>query len=134
MKVDLGGVQALVTSPYRRPTSHHLFFRFDDGAGARACLGELAQSGTMADVTLDTAPDPLLNVGVTYNGLSALGVDPALPCHFGHTRGLHTARSGQRCNGQEPARLRAHEGFGVLLHPGKATLTALSNPAGSVTR
>jgi deferrochelatase/peroxidase EfeB len=82
MKIDLGGVQALVTSPYRRPTSHHLFFRFGDGAGARACLGELAQSVTMADVTLDTAPDPLLNVGVTYNGLSALGVDPALLAKF----------------------------------------------------
>jgi hypothetical protein len=76
MKVDLSGVQALVISPYRRPTSHHLFFRFGDGAGARAYLGELAQSVTMADVTLDTAPDPLLNVGVTYNGLGALGWIP----------------------------------------------------------
>lgn len=78
MKVDLGGVQAMVTSPYRRPISRHLIFRFGDGGGARACIGELAQSVTMADVQLDTVPGPLLNVGVTYDGLGVLGVDPAL--------------------------------------------------------
>jgi deferrochelatase/peroxidase EfeB len=78
MTVDLSGVQALITGPYRRPISRHLFFRFDAGAGVRAYLGELAQCVTMADVTLDTASDPLLNFGVTYHGLSALGVDSAL--------------------------------------------------------
>lgn len=36
----------------------------------------------MADVQLDTAPDPLLNVGITYHGLSVLGVDPALLAKF----------------------------------------------------
>ncbi len=36
----------------------------------------------MADVALDTAPDPLLNVGVTYHGLGVLGVDPALLAKF----------------------------------------------------
>jgi deferrochelatase/peroxidase EfeB len=82
MKVDLGAVQALATSPYRRPTSRHLIFRFGDGAGARAYLRDLAQSVTMADAKLDTAPDPLLNVGVTYHGLGALGVDPALLAKF----------------------------------------------------
>jgi deferrochelatase/peroxidase EfeB len=78
MTVDLGGVQGLVTSLYRCPVSRHLIFRFDDRAGARAYLGELARSVTMADVTPDVAPDPLLNIGVTVNGLTALGMDPAL--------------------------------------------------------
>lgn len=78
MTLDLSGVQALVTSPYRRPISRHPIFRFDDGAGARAFIGELTHIVTMAGVALDTAPDPLLNVGVTYNGLSVLDVDPAL--------------------------------------------------------
>lgn len=36
----------------------------------------------MADGALDTAPDPLLNVGVTYHGLGVLGVDPALLAKF----------------------------------------------------
>lgn len=78
MQVDLGGVQGIVASPYRRPICRHLIFRFGDGAGARGYLGELAQGVTMADVQLDTAPDPLLSVGVTYHGLGVLGVDPAL--------------------------------------------------------
>ncbi|MFY9805654.1 MAG: hypothetical protein WCC38_18190 [Pseudonocardiaceae bacterium] len=78
MKVDLGGVQALVTRPYRRPTSRHLIFHFRDGAGARAYLRGLAGSITMADIMVDTVPDPLLNVGITYPGLGALGVDSAL--------------------------------------------------------
>ncbi|MGH3702013.1 MAG: Dyp-type peroxidase [Pseudonocardiaceae bacterium] len=78
MAVDLNGVQALVTTLYRRPISRHLFFRFGDRASARAYLGELAHGVTMAGGTLDAAPDPLLNVGVTYDGLAALGMDPAL--------------------------------------------------------
>lgn len=82
MKLNLAGVQALVTDPYRRPTSRHLIFRFRDGASSRAFLGELAQTVTMAGVKLDSTPDPLLNVGITHNGLSALGVDPALLAKF----------------------------------------------------
>jgi deferrochelatase/peroxidase EfeB len=78
MAVDLSSVQALVTSVYRRPISRHLIFRFDDGAGARAYLGKLTQRVTMAGVPLDTAPDPLLNVGITHKGLGTLGVDQAL--------------------------------------------------------
>lgn len=82
MKVDLREVQGLVARPYRRLTSCHLIFCFGDSAGARAFLGELAQWVTMADVDQDTASDPLLNVGVTYDGLGILGVDPALLAKF----------------------------------------------------
>lgn len=82
MKVDLGGIQAMVTSPYRRSTSRHLIFGFGDGEGARRCIGELAEGITMGDVQLDMAPGPLLNIGITFNGLGALGVDPALLAEF----------------------------------------------------
>ena len=82
MKVDLGGVQGLIVRPYRRLMSCHLIFHFGDGAGARVFLRELAQRVTMADMEHDTAPDPLLNVGVTYSGLDFLGVDPALLAKF----------------------------------------------------
>jgi deferrochelatase/peroxidase EfeB len=82
MKVDLDAVQALAVAPYRRLTSRHLIFRFDDGAAARAFLRELAPRITMAGVDPNTKPDPLLNVGITHNGLSALGIDPALLAKF----------------------------------------------------
>jgi deferrochelatase/peroxidase EfeB len=82
MKVDLSGVQGLVAAPYRRITSYHLIFRFGDGAGARAFLRELAPWVTMAGVDTNAEPDPLLNIGVTYNGLNALEMDPALLAKF----------------------------------------------------
>ncbi len=82
MKVDLGRVQALVARTYRRPTSRHLIFHFGPDASSRAFLRELAQRVTTADAELDNTPDPLLNVGITYNGLSTLGVDPALLARF----------------------------------------------------
>jgi deferrochelatase/peroxidase EfeB len=81
MKVDLSDVQGLIRT-YRRVTSRHLIFRFGAGAGARAFIGELTKRITMADGHPDTAPDPLLNVGVTYHGLQALEVDPAMLGNF----------------------------------------------------
>ncbi len=82
MQVDLSGVQAVVVGLYKCPISRHLIFRFDDCDGARAFIGELAQSITMANMRLDAMPDPILNVGITFNGLSALGIDPALLAEF----------------------------------------------------
>lgn len=81
MQIDLSEVQAVVTRLYKCPTSHHLIFRFGDRDGARAFIGGVAQGITMADAQLD-APDPLLNVGITFNGLGALGIHPALLAEF----------------------------------------------------
>jgi deferrochelatase/peroxidase EfeB len=81
MTVDFSEVQGLIRT-YRRVTSRHLIFRFGTGAGARTFLGELAQQITMADEDPNTAPDPLLNVGVTCNGLHALEADPAMVGEF----------------------------------------------------
>lgn len=82
MKVDLCGVQALVPSPYRRPRSCYLIFHFGHGDGARDFLGALACGVTMADFDRENTPDPLLNVGVTYQGMGVLGVDPAVLAKF----------------------------------------------------
>src|SRR4029077_6444024 len=82
MKIDLSGVQAIVARPCRCPISRHLIFRFGDGPGACRFLRELAPQVTMAEGQPDTASDPLLNIGITYNGLSALGVDPAVLARF----------------------------------------------------
>lgn len=78
MKVDLSRVQALVVKTYRRPTSRHLLFHFGARASGRGFLRELVRWVTMADAEPDSTPDPLLNIGITYNGLGALEVDPAL--------------------------------------------------------
>jgi deferrochelatase/peroxidase EfeB len=80
--VNLGEVQAVVTGLCKCSSSRHLIFRFGDCDGARAFIGELAQGITMADVQLDSVPDPLLNIGIAFNGLGALGVDTALLAEF----------------------------------------------------
>lgn len=82
MQINLGGVQAVVADLYTCPISRHLIFRFNDSEGGRAFIGELAQCITMADVQLDAAPEPLLNIGISFSGLGALGVDPALLANF----------------------------------------------------
>ena len=79
--VDFRNVQATVVSLYKCPILRHLIFRFGETGGAQAFLRELAPRVTMADFT-DATPDPLVNVGITYNGLAALGVDPALRNQF----------------------------------------------------
>src|SRR5581483_3256272 len=81
MKVDFSEVQGIIRT-YRRVTSRHLIFRFDSGRGARAFIRELAERITMADGDPNSAPDPLLNVGMTFNGLQALEVDQAMLGEF----------------------------------------------------
>ncbi|MFZ0877689.1 MAG: hypothetical protein WAN20_24730 [Pseudonocardiaceae bacterium] len=82
MQIDLGGVQAVVVGLYKCPTSRHLIFRFGERNGACAFIGELTQVITMADVQLEAVLDPLLNIGISFNGLGTLGVDPALLAKF----------------------------------------------------
>jgi hypothetical protein len=82
MKVDLSAVQALAIAPYHRPISCHLIFHFGDGVAARGFLRELAPCITMGGVDPNAKPDPLVNLGITYNGLSALEMNPALLAKF----------------------------------------------------
>jgi deferrochelatase/peroxidase EfeB len=82
MQVDLSGVQALIVHRMHRPISRHLLFRFDDSAGGRAFVGELAPRVGMADVDPAVTVDPVLGVGITFSGLGALGVAPDLLSQF----------------------------------------------------
>jgi deferrochelatase/peroxidase EfeB len=82
VQIDLSGVQAVVTNLYRCPTSRHLIFRFPTGKGGPAFIGDLASRITMAHVDVDAAPDPLINIGISFSGLGALGVAPALLDEF----------------------------------------------------
>ena len=79
---DFRNVQAMVTHLYKCPISRHLVFRFGDRDGARAFLRQLTPGVTMADFQFDSTPDPLLNIGITFTGLTVLGVDPALLDEF----------------------------------------------------
>lgn len=78
MQIDLSGIQAVVANLYRCRLSHHLIFRIGEAEGGKAFIGNLAAHITMADVQLDGAPEPFINIGVSFSGLRTLGVDPAL--------------------------------------------------------
>jgi deferrochelatase/peroxidase EfeB len=78
VRVDFANVQGLVVSMYRRRVVRHLLFRFGERAGARTFLRRLLPHITMADAPLDTAPDPFINVGITYQGLQALDAESAV--------------------------------------------------------
>jgi deferrochelatase/peroxidase EfeB len=74
--VDLRGLQATVVTLYKCPIAVHLPFAFGPADGAREFLRELRALLTMADFDPDSAADPLVNVGITCEGLSAVGVAP----------------------------------------------------------
>jgi deferrochelatase/peroxidase EfeB len=78
VRVDLGNVQGLVVSMYPRRVARHLLFRFGGSAGGRAFVERLLPEVTMGDTPLDSAPDPFVNVGVTYQGLQALDAEPTV--------------------------------------------------------
>jgi deferrochelatase/peroxidase EfeB len=78
VRVDLGNVQGLVARMYRQRVVRHLLFRFGGSAEARGFLRGLLPHITLADASPDPAPDPVVNVGITYHGLQALGAEPAL--------------------------------------------------------
>jgi deferrochelatase/peroxidase EfeB len=77
VRIDVGNVQGLVVTMYRRPVVRHLLFRFGGGAEGRAFVQRLLPEVTMGDA-LDGATGPCVNLGITYRGLQALGVEPAL--------------------------------------------------------
>ena len=78
MDVDLADLQSLIAGPARATAIRHLFFGFSGTDAARAFLGRLAPSVTMADAHAGPAPDVWVNVGLTFRGLGILGVDPDL--------------------------------------------------------
>jgi deferrochelatase/peroxidase EfeB len=78
MKIDFGNVQGVIVHRFRRPVVRHLIFRFGGEAGARTFVRQLLARITMADSPLDSARDPLLNIGISAAGLGALGVRDSL--------------------------------------------------------
>jgi deferrochelatase/peroxidase EfeB len=78
VKIDFGNVQGTIVHLYRRPIVRHLLLRFDTGAAGRAFVSQLLGWITMADCPPDSAPDPLVNIGFSVQGLQVLGVAEAL--------------------------------------------------------
>lgn len=70
---DPADIQGLVRRPYRYQLSCHLLFEVTDAAAARRALGALLpRITTGADDVVGNA-EPLLNAGVTWTGLLAMG-------------------------------------------------------------
>ena len=82
MRIDLHNVQAIVTHVLRRPIGRHMIFRFGEREGARSFIRALSSAITTADMSIEDSPDPLLAVGVTFDGLRTLGVDGSLLASF----------------------------------------------------
>lgn len=82
MRIELHNVQALIPHVLRRPIGSHLLFRFSDRGGGRSFVRALSSVVTTADMSIEESPDPLVAVGITFNGLRALGVDGALLATF----------------------------------------------------
>jgi Dyp-type peroxidase family len=75
---DSPNIQATVVRPYRYPFARHLLFHFSGVSTAKSFLRELLIKITTADQSLEWKPEPLFNVGVTAQGLIALGIDSGI--------------------------------------------------------
>ncbi len=72
--VSLGEVQGLILRSYGMDSAAFFLLRVDNGPVARRTLGRLSiTSGTL----WDKKPDFCVNIGLTFDGLTALGLPPA---------------------------------------------------------
>ncbi len=68
-----GDIQGLVRRPYRYQLSRHLLFKVVDPAGARRFLRSLLPRITTGADDIGGNAEPLLNAGLTWSGLLAIG-------------------------------------------------------------
>ena len=71
--IDPENVQGIVASGYTHPVSRHLLFRFGSAGGARAFLRGLPPPTSAAEWKKNQPP-LLVNVGLSFAGLTATGV------------------------------------------------------------
>ncbi|MGK9059079.1 MULTISPECIES: Dyp-type peroxidase [Pseudomonas] len=81
MSFDLADIQGLIHHHYGYPKTRHLLFEIGSPATGMHMLKFLAPRTNTA-VPLNPKPESLLNVGITYGGLEALGVKPQLLKRF----------------------------------------------------
>ncbi|MGJ7541257.1 cytochrome P450 [Variovorax sp. LT1R16] len=78
--IDSADVQGNILLPYNAEVARHFFYQVTDPARARAWLASLAV--TSAQPWGATKPDTMLNVGLTFAGLTALDIEPGLLADF----------------------------------------------------
>jgi deferrochelatase/peroxidase EfeB len=76
--VDRENVQGLVLAPYRYRRSRHLLFTLPEGVDGRGFLRAIFPNIAHGATDLTLRSPCLCNVGLTYQGLSRIGCDPAL--------------------------------------------------------
>lgn len=86
-ELDWGDVQGTILRGYRVDLARHLVLKLRDAARARALLGSLVGGGRgLPQITTaarwPAKPDSFLNIGITYEGLRALGVPAASLASF----------------------------------------------------
>lgn len=77
MALDLADIQGLIHHFYPYPKTRHLLFAIGNAAAGMSLLKFLAPL-TNAAAPLNSTPESLLNVGITYGGLKALGVKTSI--------------------------------------------------------
>lgn len=82
MRIDLNDVQGFIHHPYQYPLVRYLLYKFPNRDSGRQFLTFLAPLVTHAAIALNPKPVTLLNVGVTFQGILALGVAPEVAAHF----------------------------------------------------
>ena len=70
--VAADNIQGLITQRYAYPIARHFLLSVSDASQARACLRRWLPRITRASTDLRDKPEPLLNIGVTWQGLRAL--------------------------------------------------------------
>lgn len=75
MSLDLADIQGLIHHFYGYPKTRHLLIEIGNPAVGMSLLKFLASRVTSAADSLNPLPESVLNVGITYRGLEALGVN-----------------------------------------------------------
>lgn len=82
MPLDMKDIQGLIHHSYHYPKVRNLLFEITNVVAGQKLLKFIVPMTTHAEVTLDPKPDFLLNVGVSYKGMLALGANSDLMDRF----------------------------------------------------
>ena len=137
-ELDFPNIQGFVVRGYRLPAAGYLFLRIDDGAKARAFLGDFIPHVITAE-RWDVKPESGINLAFSYAGLRALGVAEAslagFPAEFrdGMASRARAARRRRReraraLGGLLPQRRRARAGDDQRQGPGGARRARPADP------
>lgn len=82
MPLDMKDIQGLIYQSYRYPKARYLLFEITNSIAGQKLLQFIVPMTTHAEVTLDPKPNFLLNIGISFKGLLALGVNTDLMERF----------------------------------------------------